>query len=339
MWGIDYLGGVKFANVVIDEHPTGWAAGIFCNTFGDYQKVIVPLLATGGRCPRVRLQAVWEDNHTYRPAIHKPIIRKELRRARELKARFPEVEIQFSPFCEYSGPRDNMVEMIRFCQNLGADGLTLIASSLQGHEVAGALTEYHREYSGPIGQSRFNFSWDGKTAFDDNVEKAKNRFRDADTMFLWSCHLNLKRKDDEKTPRPQRTYRPVGKHIDALVALHRPSGDCHLPHGWILKPVAEDAGPKDSKSNKVCIIAPTDVPQMKMLDVAGNQVVDTLKNFGKYKDKIAGKTCWRYYSTEWGYLIAEKAFRISNSRRVVLMAGGKQQGIVNPAFRAGIFRD
>jgi hypothetical protein len=101
--------------------------------------------------------------------------------------------------------------------------------------------------------------------------------------------------------------------------------------------VAEDSG--DEKSNHVCIIAPIDVPQMKMFDVAGNQVVATLKNYGRYKDKINGKTYWRYYANDWGYLIAEKALRISNSRMVVLKAGGKQVGIVNPAFRAGIFRD
>lgn len=336
MWGIDYLAGAKYPQVVIDEHPTGWAAGIFANTFGDYWKVMIPLLATGGRCPRVRLHAVWDDNHTYRPKDHNPIIRKEIRKAQELKAKFPEVEIQFSPFCEakQGSPMDSI---IGFCRKVGAEGLTLVASSLDGQQVNGALTEYHREYSGPIGQSRFNFSWDGTTAFDDNVEKVKNKYRDADTMFLWSCHLSLKRKDDEKTPRPQRTYRPSGQHIDALVALHRPSGNVSFPSNWILKPVAEDSG--DEKSNHVCIIAPIDVPQMKLFDVAGNQVVATLKNYGRYKDKINGKTYWRYYANDWGYLIAEKALRISNSRMVVLKAGGKQVGIVNPAFRAGIFRD
>lgn len=336
MWGIDYLAGAKYPQIVIDEHPTGWAAGIFANTFGDYQKVIVPLLATGGRCPRVRIHAVWDDNHLYRPQTHRPIIRKEIRRAQELKARFPEVEIQFSPFCELrqGGP---MSEIIAFCQQVGHDGLVLVASSLDGQQVTGALTEYHREYSGPVRQSRFNFSWDGTTAFDDDVEMVGRKYRDADTMFLWSCHLNLKRKDAEKTPRPQRTYRPLGKHIDALVALHRPSGKISFPKNWILKPVAEDSG--DSKSNHVVILAPINVPQMKMRDVAGNQAVGTLKNYGRYKDLINGRSYWRYYSDDWGYLIAEKALRISGDRRVVLMAEGKQIGIVNPAFRAGIFRD
>lgn len=337
MFGIDYLGGAKYPKIIIDEHPTGWAAGFFANTFGNaYKNAIIPLLASGGRCPRVRIHGVWDNTHQYKPQIHDSVIDRELNRAKQLKQQFPEVDVQFSPFCEVGGPSTVIEHIIGRCLKQGTTGITLVASSLGGYKVQGAITEFHAGFQGNLGHQQFNFSFDGVDAFGADVESFKQKFRDANTFFFWSPHLNLKPKIDDTTPIAERTYRPQAKHIDALIALHRPSGEVSIPKGWILKPMSEDTG--DSKSNKVVILAPINVPQMKFREVAGNQAVDTLINYGQYKEKINGKTCWRYYSSEWGYLIAEKAFRISGEKRVVLMAKGEQKGVVNPAFRAGIFR-
>lgn len=34
-FGISYLAGNKYQQIVLDEHPNGWAAKVFAVTFGD----------------------------------------------------------------------------------------------------------------------------------------------------------------------------------------------------------------------------------------------------------------------------------------------------------------
>lgn len=332
MFGIDYLAGAKYAETVLDEHPNGWAAGFFANTFGDAFPLITRLLSTG-RCPRVRIHAAWADDHRFKPEIHRKIIKQEALRAMALKSQFHQVDVQFSPFCELSGSREEAQAVIEIAASaLSGSAVTMVSSTLQGYRVPGAITEIHgSKMKVPSPTIGFNFSFDGEDAFGSDVEHVKAKYTDASTFFFWSPHLNLKPKLDDKTPREKRRYRPQGKHIDALIALSRSSGACSLPKGWTLKPMSEDTG--DSKSNKVVVIAPIDIPQLKLRDLKSNQVMDTLTNYGPFSG--GG---FRYYSTEWGFLIAEKASRISNDRRCALMRKDKQIGIVNPAFRCGTFR-
>ena len=35
MYGLDHLGGAKYPDLLVREHPNGWAAGFFANTFGN----------------------------------------------------------------------------------------------------------------------------------------------------------------------------------------------------------------------------------------------------------------------------------------------------------------
>ena len=80
IFGIDYLGGANYGNVIINEHPAGWAAGFILNTNEpSWPKrnawPVIESLARTGRCPLIRVHAIWDDAHTYRPE-YLPIINR-----------------------------------------------------------------------------------------------------------------------------------------------------------------------------------------------------------------------------------------------------------------------
>lgn len=318
-FGIDYLGGAKYPDVVLKAHPVGWAAGFFLNTFGNAWPLIRKLLASG-KCPEIRVHAIWADDHKYKPKIHWPIIQAEFRKAKRFKALFPDCRIQFSPFCEHTMDLATVKRIHGALEQIGLGGVELVNSVWTGALLPGGHNEVHGSKArAPSG--RYNFSYDGEDAFGADVEAHKAKYSDCQTFYFWSPHLNLKYKLDDSTPRPERKYRPQVKHIKALAYLANPRGKTTLQNGWILKPLADDHGPTDPKSNKVVVIGPDLYPEITI----GHEV---LKCFGPFEG--GG---FRYYAKRWGYEIAR-----DSGIELNLMAGGGRVGIVNPAFRCGVYR-
>ena len=334
-FGISYLAGAKFPQVVLDEHPNGWDAKIFATTFGDAYPLADKLLATG-RCPNVWIQTLWDDDHSYGEKDI-PVLQKVARKYQQLQLKHKDKTIWLSAFCEHrlKNP-DKYIEIIRreapSCRFFNSPEKRTGAFSKV------YLNDIHNADAPKPPNRPYTFDYDGEDAFGADVESHKKKFADCEVFFLWSPHLNLKYKLDDKTPRDQRKYRPKGKHIDALIYLTTSKGKTKLPPDYILKPVSEDTqgftGRPDAKSNKVCFICPPNVKEIKLVAIGSNQVIDSAKNYGLYKDKKR----YRYYTTLWGFEIAEKAKRITGDPRVRLFINGKEVGVVNPAFRDGSYR-
>lgn len=328
-FGIDYLAGAAFPDVVLHAHPTGWAGGFFANTFGNVFPLVRKLLRSG-KCPEIRIHGVWADdtNHTYRPQEHWPMIRQAFRRCKALKRKWPDVVVQFSPLCEHTMNLETVTRIHGALEQMGLGGVVLVNSVWTGALIKGGLNEVHG-YTLPNGQikapppGRYNWSADGEDCFGMDMDGAKANFSRAETFYFWfpGCNLKRKLKEDPFIPIPQRTYKPQVKHIKALAYLANPRGDTHMDKGWLLKPLADDHGPGDPKSNKVVVIGPIQCSTLTL----GNY---TLRYFGPYED--GGH---RYYSNQWGYEMAEDLGRPHK-----LMAGGKEIGVVNPAFRCGVYR-
>lgn len=333
-YGISYLAGAKYSQVVLDEHPDSWDAKIFAVTFGDAYAFADKLLSTG-RCPNLWIQMLWDDNHSFGDK-NIPDLIKLAKRYQQLQLKHKDKTIWLSPFCEHrlKNP-DKYIEIVRThapsCRFFNSP------EKRTGSFSTKYLNDIHNS-DAPKAKVPYTFDYDGEDAFGANIEAHKNRFADCEVFFLWSPHLNLKYKLDDKTPRDQRKYRPKGKHIDALIYLTNSKGQTKLPPDYILKPVSEDTqgftGRPDAKSNKVCFICPPNVKEIKLVAIGSNQVIDSAKNYGLYKDKKR----YRYYTTLWGFEIAEKAKRITGDPRVRLFINGKEVGIVNTAFRDGSYR-
>lgn len=335
-FGLSYLAGNRYQQVVLDEHPDSWDAKIFATTFGDAYAFADKLLSTG-RCSNLWVQLLWDDDHSFGDR-NIPELIKLARKYQALQLKHKDKTIWLSPFCEHrlKNP-DKYLEIVHnnapSCRVFNSPE----SATGKGSNSNIRLNDIHGSASKKP-KGAYTFDYDGEDAFGADVESHKKKFADCEVFFLWSPHLNLKYKLDDKTPRDQRKYRPKGKHIDALIYLTTAKGQTKLPKDWILKPMAEDTagftGRPDAKSNKVVFICPPNAKEIKLVAVGSNQVIDTARNYGKFSD---GKR-FRYYTTLWGFEIAEKAKRITGDPRVRLFINGKEVGIVNCAFRDGSYR-
>ena len=332
MYGLDYLGGAKFADLVLREHPTGWAAGFFANTFGNAWPLIAKLLATG-RCPRVRVHAVWQDDHKYDPKRDDPVIMRELKAANSLKATFPQVEVQFSPFCEHNIKGAQLRQLFAKVKQAAGD-LTLVNSVMNGDVLPPnvALNEIHGLHK-PL-KEPYNYSFDGTPCVDADVEGLKSAHQNVVTFFFWTSQFNGRKNPNDTTPRPQRQAWPTSQLIDSVIYLHNECGAAKLPRNHLWKSHADqhEVPKPEPRALKPVYILPIKASRVELVADNG-QVVAASGGPLPFND---GR--FRYYFPDYGYSMAEKARRIHGKPTVSVRVGGKVVGTVNPAFRAGSFR-
>ena len=335
---LDYLGGANYSELIISEHPEGWGAGFILNTNKPSWKKsnawpVIEMLARSGRCPLIKVHAVWEDNHTYNSKKHDGVIEREFKKCLELANRFIEVEFQFSWFCENNMTAAQNQQMVK---RYNGSRVTLVNSIWKGAVVAGAVTEVHGDHAPARGP--YNYSFDGKHCFDANTQKLKEVHGKCLNFFFWFSQCNGRWSADSKkdpTPRNQRKAWPYAKLLDSAIYLHRNKGETRLRGNNIWKTHADQHGPvPDNRANKPVLISPSNVREVTLVTDNG-QVVGKASNAGVFNDG-SGRRLYRF--SEWGMDMAEKARRIQGHSVVKIMANGKSIGTVNPAFRDGSFR-
>ena len=336
MYGIDVLGFAKYQDLVVREWPSGWACGVFANTFGNVWPGLTRLLETG-RCPETRIQAMWDNNHQYRPREHDRIIMKELEQANQLKTAFPHVEVQFSYFCEHNIKGQQLRDLIAKCR-AKARGVTLVNSFYQGDFVPGMLNEVHGSHSAPKGD--YNYSDDGTHCVDSNVTATTKKHSRAKTRYFWFLQCNGKVGNEGKPgktpvlPPKQRQGWPTAELLDSVIYLHRDQGAVNLSsrHLWKSHGDQHSVPVPEPRAGKPVFITPVDAKEVQLVADNG-QVVAVMPRDGKFTD---GRP--KYRLDMFGFIAAEKAVRIHGKPTVKLVANGKVIGVVNPAFRAGSFR-
>jgi hypothetical protein len=333
MFGLDVLGMAAYSDLVVREWVPGMACGVFANTFGNVWPGLEKLLATG-KCPSVRIQAIWDDAHKYSPKKHDPIIKKELQRANALKAKFPSVRVQLSPFCEHNIKGQQLKDLLNRCGNEAKD-VEIVNCPWQGDLSDRFMNEIHGSHTVPAPKfGAYQYSYDGTNCVDANVEADKAKHKDAQIFFFWHPRFNLKWSMKDTTPRPQRKAKPDANLFDSVVFLKSDKGATSLPKkGWLLKSHAERHEQLDYKGDKLLIIAPVKADQIE-LKGKGGKLLDVLKYYGPFDG--GGH---RYYSKTYGYLVAEKAMLLAGGSPLCeLFVGKKKYGTVNPGFRDSTYR-
>lgn len=335
-YGLDFLLGSNYGDLILKEFPDQWAAGFILNTTTAPTKkpnawpVIEALLKTG-RCPEIRLHAIWDDKHQYIEKRDLPVILREAKRAEALRGKFPGVKVLFSWFCEHNENASTIKKVYNEVKKV-MPTVTFVNCVWKGAIVPGITNEVHGGHKPPPGP--FLFSYDGKSCFDSDVEKDKKTYRSAGIFFFWFPQMNGRLKADDKTPRPQRKAWPTSREIDSAIYLSTPSGvGTKLPKGYLFKSHADrHLTPPEPRAGKPVLIAPVANAKIHLTTRSG-QVVDSFKYAGSF---TGGG--YRYYAGDWGYLTAEKAKRIQGDNRCQLRVNGKVIAEVNPAFRSGGFR-
>lgn len=344
--GRDYLLGSNFGDLIIKEHPEGWAAGFILNTTDQPTKkpnawpVIKRLLQTR-RCPEIRNHAVWDDDHIYNERRDLPVILREAKRSIDIKRQFPSVDVQFSWFCEHKERRATIQKVFKAIRKLpGASTITLVNANWRGDFIyePGVINEVHGSKS-PIPKGVYNYSYDGQNVFDSNIVADKRKFRGARTYYLWCPQDNGRETLTDDTPRPDRKAWMYPQLNDSMIYLWGEKGITTFPlqsgfRVWKSHADQHDIPPEARAHNPVLII-PENVRSVDLI-AANGQRIDTMTNAGSFKG--GG---FRYYiqSSRFGFEVAERAKRISGSPVVTLRAGNQVFGTVNPAFREGTARE
>jgi hypothetical protein len=328
IYGLDYLGGARYADLLFREHPAGWAAGIFANTFGDSRRVVQRLMDSG-RCPRFRVHLLWSDTHTFGTrAIAEAVA--EAKRWRAIVSQY-KAAIQISPWCEHNEKaallyklRDAVLNVLPDCE--------YVNTPWKGDILRGVLNEIHGTHKAPSGP--YLYSFDGLPCVDSDVQLLKETHSRSDTHYLWTSQFNGRKNPNDTTPRPQRKAWPTADLIDSVIYLHRDRGAVSIPRRWLWKSHADQhSAPKpEPRALKPVFIIPPKVKRVELVADNG-QVVAISSAPSPFSD---GR--WRYYFSQYGYQIAEKARRIQGHSVCKLILDGKVRGTVNAAFRAGSFR-
>lgn len=333
IYGLDYLGGARYGDLIVKEHPEGWAAGFFFETFGDATPAITKLLSTG-RCPLVRIHLLW-NNHLF-GATEVERAKRLARKVEAIAQRFKNVKVEVSPFCEHrlQNPDSYLDQVAQQCPSC-----TIVNSPEYGRGRYSKKYKNDCHGSHPKPNGKYNFSFDGLNCVDTDIEMFKQRHASSDVFFFWHPRFNLKWAEKDTTPISQRRALPDSNLIDSVIYLKNDRGATKPARGMTLKSHAENHGPSngrpDPKGDKLLIIAQQKAATLE-LRAANGQTVDTLVYYGSYSGTGGG---YRYYSKTWGFLIAEKAQRIQGTGLVKITYNGKELGVVNPAFRDGTFRN
>jgi hypothetical protein len=323
MYGLDLLGLAAFPKAFPRAFPKGFALGVFANTFGNPYPHIKRILATG-KCPKVRVHGIWEDNHRYQPAVHDPLIWKEFNKLKKFAAENPGTCFQFSPFCEAIGDLTEILSRLKE----EAGNIGLVNSVWQGpaQKPKLAINEVHGDADRQKGV--YNYSWDGDNCVDGDVAASKRRHKSVDTYYFWHPSFNGRRNVEDPTPRPERKFWPTAELIESVAYLSNQRGKTGLPPQWLWKSHADVHNvPPEPRAYKPVLLAPIKRPHLELI-AANGKVVERLPYYGPFAD---GRH--RYYASRYGYEIAEQA-RIEAGSAVCRLGDGK----VNPAFREGGFR-
>lgn len=336
MFGMDYLGGAKYPNIILRNHPKGWAAGFFDSTFGNIWG-LVDKLAASGKCPLIKINGPW-TKHLYIPKQHDKAIFVALAKTVAAAKKYPRVKFQFAPICENDNTTAAYTQLLQRCREKG-EGVEIINSmGTKGRVVPGFKPEIHGNTRIPSGA--YQYSYDGTSTVDSDVEKDKKTHANSGVFFMWHPAYNLKYKTklsadlhepkhvikNDTSPPKERVCKPTPELIKSLERLGRPiSGTPKLKPREIWKSHADrNNTPPESREYKPVFITPLSVARIELRD--GDKVLAVSAPRKKYVDDR-----FVYRFDRYGYQIADKV--------VDIYANGKKHGSINPAFRVGSFRD
>ena len=336
MFGLDVLGAAKFPSIALRNWPSGFACGVFADTFGNVWG-FVDKLAASGKCPLIKINGPW-TNHLYVPALHDKAIFQALEKTLFAAKKHPRVKFTFAPVCENDNTSADYTKLLERCLNFGGSLVQPINSrGTRGRDLPGFMSEVHGNTPVPPGE--YQYSYDGTSTVDSDVEKDKAKHSRARVLFFWHPAFNLKYKTalsadkhepkhviiNDSAPPKLRNCKPTPELIKSLERLGSPiKGTPKLGRREIWKSHADrNNTPPESREYKPVFITPLSAPRVELRD--GDRVVAVSQGRRKFVDDR-----FVYRFDRFGFEMSDIV--------VDIYANGKKIGSVNPAFRAGDFR-
>lgn len=325
IYGMDFYAAIKYPVLAVRSETD--TAGVMLNAFGSALPVIDKLAQVK---KTLRIQGVWDDDHRFGPRQQKEAV-QGARDVGYLQQRHPNCRFYYSPYCEHELSESSMRKVLRRCQAVAPD-LTLVNSpDNSGAFVSGYVNEVHVNalYRKPRGP--YLVSFDGSSCVDWNVEKVKRIYSDAEIIFFWIPQFNLRKSENDMTPRPDRKCKPTTELIESVWYLRKDKGPTSLSNAYIYKSHAEQVRDVATlRENKPVIIHPLEGKEIRLVQ---DGVVLAVAHYDQpYKD---GGHIYRI--AQWGYKLARQAKGNPVSLQFVGPTGVSTFGTINPAFRDGVY--
>lgn len=345
--GIDTLALLKMKKLIAEELPTGWYYSSFIHinkpTWGSPKKAweAIKYVADAKRAGGCRNHSIWEDNHTYNKAKHDKLIFADLKKHNDLKQKYSELDIYFSPFCEHNIKGDQLKRLMAKLVE-GARGITIVNSIHKGDIITdGSVINEIHHIGTRVPKGKYVISYDGQEMRDRNVPDDMKKHAAAHIFFGWTswCNgrytiaLDKNNKPKDPTPRDKRIDFLSEKKLDGIVRLMMGKVDVKLNKNVIFKAFSDDHGIKkaDPKSNKPVILAPKG-KNVKLVTASGQLIHE----FEKPRPWEGGGI--RSYAKIWGFELQDKARRLTGDTVAYVIIDGKSQGTVDPAHRENGWR-
>lgn len=337
-FGIDYLGGARYPDVVVENHPEGFACGFLWEVdgFGSAKKAVNQLLKSG-KCTKIRIHLSWKDSHNFTESD----IPEAERKTQEVMAtigKFPRVQFYISPWLEHKANLQLIQKLKRTVKKYFTPQVKYVNSFISGGAyLPNEINEIHHSFNVPRGD--YIYSDDGVTALDSDVSKINITHKNALIRYLWDSSLNLKYATDEIIRREDRKLIPPAKLIQSLALMAQDKGDTSLPAKELYKAYGEaepengDHSKPISRSWKPLFIL-TEKASEVVLKVKG-QIVATFS----YSKPYLEPNRYIYRSNEWGIDIAERVRKITGENLANVWVNDKRIGKINLLFRENFYRN
>lgn len=337
-YGIDYLLAGKYPEVVIENHPKGFACGFIWEVDGSPKtdKVINKLLISG-KCLKTRIHLSWRDDHNFSEKDI-PIAVAKAREVAKIVEKHPTVEFYVSPWLEHRASLSLLNKLVPQVKNALPSRVKYVNSYIDGGAyLPNEINEVHHTFTVPKG--KYIHSFDGVTALDADVEKYKKVHNKAELFFFWDWSANSRYSSEDPTPRKDRKLKLPSQLIKSFVLMSKPKGKTSLPSKDLFKAYAE-AEPLGSDHSKP--IPRSWKPLFIVGDKADSIILKAKKKtvaIFKFEKKYAHGYGYVYRSSDWGIDIAEKILKLKKNTVANVWVGKKKLGKVNVVFRENLYRN
>lgn len=339
-FGWDALGAARYKNTAISEHPREFGFGAFLDVdgFGKTYDLFDKMGSLG--VPFFHPQVMWQDNHQFKPE-HVRVVEQRCRLLAPIANKYKDKPWYISPCCENEL---NAAQFEPFAQAvLRQIPFAIVINSPNGGGKGHRSSKYKNEFHGNDSRLRGGdgHSWDGTNIVDSDITRIKNM--NLAYSMIWNSQCNGNRRifkpGDKRGPkdyinRKDRIFWPTPKQIDSWIYLVTHSrGATKLPNNWIFKSHGDQhTMPPSGKDQKPVWVK---LPKFKAIEVKARngQLIDKAPYFGTFEG--GGH---RYYHSDWGFTLSEKARRIQGDGLCEVFADGKRVGHINLAFRDGSYR-
>jgi len=318
--GLDLLAGAQYAKEVVYAARQGFAIGLFAETFGDAYSTAEAALKAG--CKLLRMQLIWSDTHQFGDKDIKTIKRLAAK-YNQLANKYPQADIRLSPFCEHNV--SNPDKYLDICQ-IAAPNCLIVNTPYKGALSKKYINEKHGDTHAPL-SGRHHYSDDGLEITNSDAKALQEKHKNAEVFFHWSCRFNLRYREKDSTPRPQRIKeakqrKPTIDYINSITYLFSDKGTYNLDGKTLLKSHSEKHDANDKKGDKLLFITPTKASHITLK--RNGKVIGKLNYYGPFED---GRS--RYYAPQMAY---------KYGANVEVWVGNKKLGVVNCGFRSKPYR-